>query len=380
MHPVIPWANPHAAYAQRREAVIEAVTRVLDGGRYILGEEVERFEAEFAAWLGIARCVGVGNGTDAVELCLRGLDMGPGRAVFTVSHTAVATVAAIERTGAVPVLTDVEPDTGTMCPESLERAVTAVRNNGKLTPGAVVAVHMYGQPCAMDALCAVADRHGLPVVEDCAQAHGALWKGRKTGTLGRVAAFSFYPTKNLGALGDAGAVVTADTALAERIKALRQYGWREHYISAESGINSRMDPVQAAILRVRLGFLDDDLQRRRAVAAHYDAAFAGSDTIPFMPRASCLHAYHLYVVRCPQRDAFRRFLADRGIGTAVHYPLAVHAQPAYVPETGRVILAPGGLPATETLYRTIVSLPMFPQLTDEETERVCDAVRAWAGR
>lgn len=376
----IPWADPHAAYAQRREAVLEAVTRVLDSGRYILGEEVERFESAFAAWVGASRCVAVGNGTDAVELCLRGLNMGPGSAVFTVSHTAVATVAAVERAGAVPVLVDIDRNTGTMCPVSLQRAVVAVRDRTELRPGAVVAVHMYGQPCDMDALLAVAAEYHLPVVEDCAQAHGARYKGKMTGTLAHAAAFSFYPTKNLGALGDAGAVVTSDQALADRLIALRQYGWRQHYISVEPGINSRMDPVQAAILRVQLGFLDEDVRRRRTIAARYNAVFAECGLDLFASPAWSEHAYHLYAALAPERETFRRFLADRGVNTAVHYPLPVHAQPAYTPQSGRVITAPDGLPVTEEVYRSIVSLPMFPQLTDEQVEQVCDAVRAWSDR
>ena len=376
----VPWANPHAAYIQRREAVLAAVSRVFDSGRYILGEEVESFETAFAAWTGTAHAVGAGNGTDAIELCLRGLDMGPGKAVFTVSHTAVATVAAIERTGALPVLVDVDEDTGTMSPDSLGQAVEALAGSSGPAPGAVLAVHIYGQPCDLDALQAVADSYGLPLIEDCAQAHGALYKGQRVGSLSRAASFSFYPTKNLGALGDAGAAVTSDGELAARMTALRQYGWRERYISAEPGINSRLDPVQAAILGVQLSFLDQDVARRRAIAARYDEAMAGCGLELPRPPAWSGHAYHLYVARCPERDAFRAFLAERGVGTAVHYPAPVHAQPAYAAATGRVRLAPAGLPVTERIYPALVSLPMFPQLTDEQVERVCEAVQAWKHR
>lgn len=377
------FANPGAAYLERREALDAAIKRTLESGWYILGPEVDAFEQEFAAWMGGGDCVGVANGTDAVELALRGVGIGAGTAsgrpaaVFTVSHTAVATVAAIERAGAVPVLVDVCPDSFTMSPGSLQAAVDQIVSLGELEPAAVVAVHLYGHPCDMDGILAVASCCGLPVVEDCAQAHGARYRGRKVGGYGATAAFSFYPTKNLGALGDAGGVYTRDAAAAERMRSLRQYGWRERYISAEPGLNSRLDPLQAAVLREQLKHLDHDNSRRRSIAQYYrqqlgDYLFRLPSSAPEVE-----HAYHLYVIRCADRDRFLSFMKERGIGCALHYPQAVHQQPAY---RGRIRTAPGGLPVTEEICGDIVSLPMYPQLSDDQLARICDAAGTWAKR
>ena len=372
---MIPFANPHAAYLERHQALRDAVGRVLDSGRYILGSEVEAFETAFACWLDLNQVVGVASGTDALELALRGLGIGPGHAVFTVSHTAVATVAAIERAGAVPVLVDIDPEYLVMAPDSLERAIARVRSDQPdLEPRAVIPVHIHGHPCPMEAIGAIARAQGLAVVEDCAQAHGARYQGRKVGTLGTASAFSFYPTKNLGALGDAGAVATPDAGLAEDLRALRQYGWREHYVSAMPGINSRLDPLQAAILSVNLAHLDADNARRQGLAAAYAQGLAGSGLVLPKQAPWAEHVYHLYVVRTPERDALRDFLRQAGVGTAVHYPQAVHQQPAYA---DRILLDPHGLPVTEAVYREILSLPMFPQLSSGDMERICKAVADW---
>ena len=377
----IPFANPAAAFTARRQACIEAFERVLDSGWYILGPEVEAFETEFANWLSpqtVGQCVGVANGTDAIELILRGLlrlypvAQGKRAAVFTVSHTAVATVAAIERAGCEPVLVDVDDSSFTMCPDSLEAAIRMVQaQRPDIVPLAVVPVHLYGHPAQMDAIMAVAETYGLKVVEDCAQSHGALYKGRKVGTMGLAASFSFYPTKNLGAMGDAGGVYTCDAALADEMRALRQYGWKDRYISAVPGVNTRMDPVQAAILRVNLPYLDADNAARRSIAARY-AVLAADVRIP-EAAASVEHVFHLYVIRHKKRQALAEALSRRGVGCALHYPQAVHQQPAYA---GRTLCAPAGLPVTEQLVGEILSLPMFPQLGDAEIERVIEAVFA----
>jgi len=372
----IPFANPHAAYVQRRREIMEAVSRAFDSGQYILGREVENFEQAFASWLGARQAVGCANGTDALELALRALGAGPGQAVFTVSHTAVATVAAIERAGAAPVLVDIEPATYTMNPASLEEAILHLqKSRPELKTSVIVPVHLYGHPCDMEAILALAEKFGCSVIEDCAQAHGARYKGQMAGSLGRVAAFSFYPTKNLGALGDGGAVATDDAALAAEMSALRQYGWKERYISAAPGINSRLDPVQAAILSVQLRHLAADNAGRQRLAAVYGAELAGCGLALPVVASWAEHVFHLYVALCPERSTFMDFLKVRGIGTAVHYPAPVHLQPAY---KGRTLLAPGGLPVTEKIAAALVSLPMFPQLPEQDAARVCGAVREWA--
>lgn len=381
---MIPFANPKATFSRHRTAILEAMASVLDSGQYILGPEVARFEAAFAATMGVGHGVGVGNGTDAIELALRGLGVGPGQAVFTVSHTAVATVAAIERTGAIPVMVDVDRHTRCMSPESLAEALDFVRRtHPRLVPGAIVPVHLYGHPAPLDDIEAVAA--GIPVVEDCAQAHGARYKGKLVGSMGRLGTFSFYPTKNLGCVGDGGAVVTNDATLAERLRALRQYGWHERYISAEPGINSRLDPLQAAVLEVLLPHLESMVQERRALAAFYSKAL--KDTALELPAAApwAEPSWHLYVVQCPDspdrsvRNAFVDFLHQRGVGASLHYPEPVHVQPAYALRVpgGQVILAPGGLPVTEALYRSLASLPLFPGMSEADRNQVRDAVLAW---
>src|SRR6516225_4246976 len=267
----IPQTDPRAGYLAQRPMVDAAIARVLEGGLYVLGREVEIFEAAFAAFVGTAYAIGVGSGTDAIELALSACGIGSGDLVFTVSHTAVATVAAIERAGATAVLIDVEPGTYTMAPRELLRALR-VPPPGR--PAAVLPVHLYGQPADLSALSDIARRHGLRLIEDCAQSHGALSRGRPVGSFGDIACFSFYPTKNLGALGDGGMVVTNDLSLATASREIREYGWRERFISARIGINSRLDAIQAAILGVKLGRLPADNTRRQAIAGRYDSGLA----------------------------------------------------------------------------------------------------------
>lgn len=364
----IPVADPATEYREQKAEIDEAVASVLASGRYVLGPEVRAFESEFGAWLGVPHAVGVASGTDAVRLALSALRVGEGDEVVTTSHTAVATVAAIEECGATPRFADISPATFTLDPASARKAVS--RRTKALLP-----VHLYGHPADMAEICDLSARFGIPIVEDAAQAHGAEFDGRKVGSFGTIAAFSFYPTKNLGALGDGGAVVTADATLAERVRELREYGWRERYVSAVPGINSRLDELQAAILRVKLRHLDEGLRRRRALASLYDRLLAGAvGTPPVSLRA--LHAYHLYVVRTPDRDALRAFLSQRGIGSHVHYPVPVHLQPAYA---GRIPLT-SSLAQTEKACREVLSLPLFPQLSPESVERVCAAVQGFVSR
>ena len=371
----IPQADPGAGYRAQREEIDRAVARALESGWYILGREGEAFEREFAAWLGTARAVGCANGTDALALILRGMGIGEGATVATVSHTAVATVAAIEMAGAVPLLLDIDPDTYTMDPDELS-AVLEDPPPGLPPIRAAIAVHLYGQACDLDPMLAACGRAGVALIEDCAQAHGAALRGRKLGTMGKAAAFSLYPTKNLGALGDGGVLATDDAELAERIAAIRQYGWRERYVSSLVGVNSRLDEVQAAILRARLPRLDAGNARRREIAAAYDAALAGGPFAPPVRREGAEHVFHQYVLRAPgDRGAVQARLRDAGVGTGIHYPVPVHLQSAY---KDRVPLGPAGCGETERAAGEIFSLPMYPELTGEQVERICGALRGLA--
>ena len=363
----IPQTTPLAAYRVSRARIDRAIARVLTSGRYVLGPEVEAFEREFAAYIGCRHAVGVGSGTDALVLALRALGLPPGTLVATVSHTAVATVAAIELAGLTPLLLDIDPAIYTLAPPALARAFAGGRR-----VGAVIAVHLYGQAADLDALVPLARLHGATLIEDCAQSHGAMLGGRRLGSIGDVACFSFYPTKNLGAVGDGGAVLTSDHDLAVRLRELREYGWRERYVSAVPGMNTRLDPIQAAVLRVKLPGLDRANARRAAIAARYDRGLAKTGLGLPVRRSGATHVFHQYVVRTPRRDAMRAVLDRAGIGTAVHYPVPVHLQPAY---RGRVGLDPGGLGESERAAREVLSLPMFPELGAAEVARVIAAIR-----
>jgi dTDP-4-amino-4,6-dideoxygalactose transaminase len=374
MAAAIPQSSPGRDYQRHQADIDAALRRALTSGWYILGPEVRAFEAEFSAYLGLGEGVGVGNGTDAVELSLRALGVGPGDAVYTVSHTAVATVVGVERTGATPVLVDVDEAIYTMDPASLAQAIAADPRPGGCRPAAVVVVHLYGHPADMAAIMDIARSAGLRVVEDCAQAHGARRDGRVASTWGDIASFSFYPTKNLGALGDGGLVATDDAALAARVRELRQYGWRDRYISATPGMNSRLDEVQAAVLRAKLPHLDKDNARRRTIAARYDAALGKSIVQTPAVGPGVEHAFHQYVIRTSDRGALMASLHDSGISTAIHYPVPVHLQPAYAGRLPQVV----ALPVTERIASEIVSLPIFPSLSDAEVDRVVDAILAWA--
>ncbi len=369
----IPQADPGAGYLAHREEIDAAIKRVLESGLYILGREVESFESEFAKYIGVEHAMGVGNGTDAIELALRACGVSAGDLVFTVSHTAVATVAAIESAGAVPVMIDIDPDSFTMNPDLLDSAIS-VSDGGRAK--AVIPVHLYGNPCNIAAVLDVARRHGLKVIEDCAQSHGASVDGRRTGAWGDVAAFSFYPTKNLGGLGDGGMVVTNDAAVASSVRVLRQYGWKERYISEISGRNSRLDELHAAVLRVKLQYLDAANARRQAIARLYSSLLSGAELKLPQARPGATHVFHQYAICLERRDALRDYLRKSAIGTLVHYPVPVHLQPAYA--AGRLSATP--LPVTEKVARQVVSLPMFPELSDDSVKRVADRVLSFLDR
>ena len=370
----IPQTDPRAAYLAQRTEIDAVIARVLDGGAYILGADVEGFEKRFADFIGVAHAIGVASGTDAIELALRACGIGAGDLVFTVSHTAVATVAAIERAGATPVLIDIEPGTYTMAPRELLRALERPPPG---RPAAILPVHIYGQPAELSGLAEIAQAHGLRLIEDCAQSHGALYRGKPAGSFGDVGCFSFYPTKNLGALGDGGMVVTSDPALATALRELREYGWRERFISARSGINSRLDAIQAAVLGVKLGFLATDNACRQAIAARYDAGLSGLPVVLPARRPDAAHVFHQYVIRVTERDALRAHLGATGIGTGIHYPFPVHQQPAY---RTHLACGPSGLGVTERAAPQILSLPIYPQLSAEAADRVVAEIHAFLGR
>lgn len=358
-------ANPGASYQAHQAEIDAAVQKVLQSGWYILGEEVAAFEAEFAAYCESQFAIGVADGTNAIVLSLRALGIGHGDEVITCAHTATATIAAIEIVGATPVLVDIDATTYTIEPIAAQQAITEKTK-------AIIAVHIYGHPAEMDTLQAIAKRHNLYLIEDCAQAHGARYHGQRVGSMGVVGCFSFYPTKNLGAFGDGGAIVTQDPALADKIKALRQYGWRQRYVSDEAGFNSRLDELQAAILRVKLRYLDEDNQKRRELAALYNRLL--SDVAIQIPaiKPAIEHVYHLYVVQSDRRDALMAQLRQAGIGTAIHYPLPNHLHPAY---QGRIRTVPDGLPALVAATDRILSLPLYPELSLSDAEQVAQTIR-----
>ncbi len=398
-HDFIPQANPGAGYLSWKAEIDAAIQKVLESGWYILGEEVKNFENEFASYIGIDNAIGVASGTDAIEIALLSCDIGLGDLVFTVSHTAVATVAAIVRCGATPVLVDINPATFTMVPDCLEEAIIyQKKNNTTCRPKAIIPVHLYGHPADMSAVMDIAARNHLLVIEDCAQAHGAIChsgqmteirgqKNResnslintanpikkyscKVGSIGDIGCFSFYPTKNLGALGDGGMVVTNNKKLANKVKALREYGWRERYISDFPGMNTRLDELQAAILRIKLCHLDESNTSRSHLASLYHQGLASTDLVLPTTRQGAGHVYHQFVVRSAQRDVLQAYLKLHGVGTAIHYPMPVHMQPAYKEQ----MIVHGTLPESERAACEILSLPLYPELSDEAVNVVIDEI------
>ena len=347
-----------------RAEIDEAIGRVVASGRYILTDEVVAFEQAFAAFCETTFAVGVGSGTDAITIALLAVGVQPGDEVITAPNTCIPTIVGIERAEAVPVLADVDPRTYTLDPEQVERRITRRTR-------AILPVHLYGQPADLTALGRLAEERGLVLVEDCAQSHGARWHGRPTGAVGLAAAFSFYPTKNLGALGDAGAVITSDEEVAKRARLLRNYGERDRFEHVLHGLNSRLDALQAAVLGAKLRHLEAANDRRRRLAGRYGDLLVGTPLVTPAIVAGAEHAFHLYVVQADRRDAFRSALDAAGIGTAVQYPTPVHRQPAY-----RSLDVPGGFPEAERLTERVVSLPLSPDHTDEEIDAVGAAAQS----
>jgi dTDP-4-amino-4,6-dideoxygalactose transaminase len=360
----VPFTDLAAMTREIRAAVGQGWEQLLKSGRFIGGEAVDEFEQAWAAYCGVPHAVGVGNGTDALRLALSALGIGPGDEVVVPANTFVATAEAVVLAGATPRFADVSPRTLLLTPEQLEAAITARTR-------AVIVVHLYGQMPDMDALCRAATRAGVVVIEDAAQAHGATWRGRRAGSIGVAGCFSFYPGKNLGAFGDAGAVVTADAGLAQRIRCLRDHGRAgdSHYRHELIGTNSRLDALQAVVLTAKLARLDTWTKARRSIAARYRAAFADSPARAIDEMPASRGVYHLAVVRVPDRAHVERQLAARGIRTGIHYPVPCHRQPPYLR------FAAGRLPVAEATASEILSLPIFPHMTDGQVTRVCDAVR-----
>jgi dTDP-4-amino-4,6-dideoxygalactose transaminase len=365
--PRIPFNDLRVQHAGLEGDLLAAVSAVVSGGWYVLGAQCASFEDEFADWLGAPHAVGVGSGTDAIALALRGLGLRPGDEVLVPANTCVPTVAGVVAAGGVPVLADVDPTSLLLDAADAARRVTP-RTRG------MIPVHLYGHPCPMDALTALAKARGLWILEDCAQAHGARWRGQACGTLGDAAAFSFYPTKNLGALGDAGAVVSADAALADRVRRLRNYGEADKYCSVDRGLNSRLDEMQAAALRVKLTRLAAWNAERAALAARYRAGLAGSAATPVVPVEDGESAWHLFAVRHPDRDGLAGHLRRQGIGTQAHYPRAIHAHPAYAELGGT-----GDFPHAERACAEVLSLPLYPGLSMASVDAVVAAVHGFRG-
>jgi dTDP-4-amino-4,6-dideoxygalactose transaminase len=365
---MVPFVDLPAQFRSLKPEIDAAVAKVLDNAQYILGPAVASFERDFAAFCQTAEAIGVNSGTSALHLALLAAGVGPGDEVITVPFTFVATVAAIEYSGAKPVLVDVEPEFLTMDPAKLEAAITPRTK-------AIIPVHLFGQPADMDPIMAIAAKHNLVVIEDACQAHGSEYKGKRCGSIGQLGCFSFYPGKNLGAYGEGGAVVTSDSALAKKIRLLRAWGEETRYEHKYRGFNYRMDGVQGAILGVKLRHLEAWTDARRRNAAEYGRQLAGTPAALPRERRDVRHVYHLYVVRLQQRDAWRERLTAAGVQTGVHYPIPVHLQPAYR-DLG---YSAGDFPVCEHASREVLSLPMFPELTSAQIGEVALALGSSVG-
>lgn len=365
---VVPFFSLDRQHTEIRSLLDAATARVIASGRFILGAELEKFESEFASYCDVDHAVGVGNGLEALVLILRALNVGPGDEVIVPGHTFVATWLAVRQVGATEVPVDIDPATYNIDGSAIEAAINSRTR-------AIIAVHLYGQTAAMDTLSRISNEYNIPIIEDAAQAHGATYQAKKAGGLGHAAAFSFYPTKNLGALGDGGAVTTDDPAIADRVRALRNYGSKVKYSHEQLGGNSRLDELQAAYLSVKLRRLDDKNARRRIIADRYTAAL---NDIPGLILPAILSqaqpVWHLYVVRLMARDEFQRHLSRSGIETMIHYPTPPHQQRCYADTP----LSGLSLPHTECTAEQVVSLPMWPEMTDGEITQVIDAVRTAA--
>jgi dTDP-4-amino-4,6-dideoxygalactose transaminase len=356
-------ANPVAQFYSYQDEIESVVLKVLRGNRYILGDELEALESEFASYIGTRSAIGVANGTDALEIAIRALDIGPGDEVITVSHTAVATVAAIEAVGAIPVLVDVNPLFYTLNPSQLHEVLTSKTK-------AVIAVHLYGQAADLDAIQRFCHENKLRLIEDVSQAHGAKWNEQRLGSIGDIGCFSCYPTKNLGAIGDAGLISTNDEFLAKKVRMLREYGWDRRYISDIVGRNSRLDELQAAILRVKLRHLDVDNQKRSQIAAMYSKLLDSAKFQLPSSRKDSEEVFHLYVIKTKKRNELLEYLIKNGIQAGIHYPIPIHLQPAY---RNRIRTA-FSMAVTERLAEEVLSLPMYPELSLFDVERVIEVM------
>ena len=361
----IPFNTLKPGYEKYRDEYLEAATRVLDSGWYTLGRELEAFESEFAEWLGIKHCVGLNSGLDALILAVRALGIKARDEVIVPANTYIASVLGITENGATPVF--VEPDQYyNIDPDKIEQAIT-------LRTKAILVVHLYGQACRMDKIMEIAQRHNLPVIEDCAQSHGAAFKGQKTGTFGTISCFSFFPTKNMGAFGDAGAIATNDEEIAQKIRALRNYGSEKKYYNKYQGVNSRMDEIQAALLRVKLRHIDEITAERRAIAEAYLSGIKNPDIILPQTAEGASHVWHLFVVRTEKRDELQKYLADNGIGTQIHYPVPPHLAEAYRGLGHKL----GDFPITENYAQTILSLPLYSGMADTEQSNTIATLNYW---
>lgn len=362
------FSNPVAQFDAHRDEILKAIQAVCESGPHVLGPVVESFERDFADWNGVAHAIGVGSGTDALVLAMKAAGIGPGDEVITVSHTALATVAAIVLTGARPVLVDVHPETALMDPAGLSAALTTRTK-------AIIPVHLYGFVCPMDEIMAFARNNGLIVIEDCAQAHGATYHSKKVGTIGDAGCFSFYPTKNLGAIGDGGGVITNDDALAAGVRARRQYGWDPARVAHVPGALSRLDALQASILSVKLKYLHADSGRRRDVASIYDAILDWGKFTKPNALTGTVPVYHLYVIASPNRESIRKACTAENIELGVHYTHPVHMHPGYA---GLIGLPVKGLPVTDQLSRTVMSLPIYPEFSPQTAQKVAEIVNGHA--
>lgn len=359
---MISYANPKAQYLQHKNEIVAAISGVLDSGNYVLSEQVATFECEFSKYLDVGFTVGCGSGTDALVLALRAINVGKEDEIIVPSHTAAATVAAIVIAGATPVYVDIEPNYFTLDPA---KVVAAITDKTK----AIIAVHLYGQAVAMDQIVKLAEQNGLYIIEDCAQAAGAAYKGQKIGTIGDIGCFSFFPTKNLSAIGDGGAVVCNNEALATRLRSLRQYGWDKNRNCQEPGMNSRLDEMQAAILRVKLRYLDSDNGMRQTQAKIYDKALANTPINIPVKREEAQHVYHLYVVLTEKRDVLIQYLNDNGVEPGIHYQVPIHQMRAYRKKIS--------LPTTEKYSGEVLSLPIYPGLDPDEQSVVISLIKAF---
>lgn len=365
---MVPFVDLKAQHDSLRGEIFEAITNVIDNSAFIMGPAIKELEANFAEFCGCKHVIGCSSGTSALNLALWAIGIGPGDEVITIPHTFIATTEAISVRGAKPVFVDIDAATYTMDVSKLEAAITA---NTK----AVIPVHLYGHPTDMDPLLAIAKKYGLKVIEDCAQSHGAEYKGRRVGTMGDIGCFSFFPGKNIGAMGDAGAITTNDDELATKLNKLRNHGRLGKYEHEMVGYNERLDNLQAAILNVKLPHLNDWNALRRKHAAEYAEDLAGAGVGLPAVATDCTHVYHLFVIRHPNRDALQKHLKEKGIATGVHYPLPLHMQPAY----SNLGYKEGDFPVTEKAAKEIISLPMYPEMTREAVTEVAEAIKEFHG-